>query len=493
MKDFLYVSIASLLIYFCSQSLFAATSEQNYASREPQRKEYAAAMQKTHEMLDRSIAAASSNGSVTQTGSASSTVSDGSKVSGSGSVTKPISGKDVGKTITDRLGKAKALGKATLPSFLGSAALSALLSAVGWVMDEGGKVTKPHDTSGDCGNGSSCSSSSSLYQLGTGEKFSTGQAACDYFLKKNDKTFGTVLPTIRYKNDLCTLHGGSNKYSGNVAANANKIQNPHYDSSAPSPQPQNVPDDELAEKINNYVTNNSTTNITNNIVNNAYSYDNSNGQTASDPTNSLATAASNDIAKEMTNAATSNNGTSTTTSNGKTVIAAIDPDSTGNITQNPTDPNNPTSPQSSSLTLPAFCSWASIVCDWYVSWKESDKVYKDHIEKTEEHQTSEKSFWQTVKDWFTWSRDDSDLPEKDDSELDVTTPFEEKKKDISWAAECPAPLYETVSFHGYTTQLKVQDYSFLCSIDWIIKPFTIGLASVLSIFIIFGFNRGSED
>lgn len=150
------------------------------------------------------------------------------------------------------------------------------------------------------------------------------------------------------------------------------------------------------------------------------------------------------------------------------------------------DPDgNPTGGSSISLQFPLFCSWASKMCEWYDDWKSSDKVYKEHM-------TEEKSFWDKVKEWFDWSKNEDGLPDRDDSELIVEPQFEEKKVAINWSAECPAPKYEMVSLHGYTAQVKVQDFSFLCSLDWLIKPFTIGFASILSIFIIFGFQRGTE-
>ena len=146
---------------------------------------------------------------------------------------------------------------------------------------------------------------------------------------------------------------------------------------------------------------------------------------------------------------------------------------------------NPTGGSSLSLQFPLFCSWASKMCQWYDDWKSSDKVYKEHM-------TEEKSFWDKVKEWFDWSKNEDGLPDRDDSELTVEPQFEEKKVDINWNPECPAPKFETVTLHGYTAQVKVQDFSFLCSLDWLIKPFTIGFASILSIFIIFGFQRGTE-
>jgi hypothetical protein len=157
--------------------------------------------------------------------------------------------------------------------------------------------------------------------------------------------------------------------------------------------------------------------------------------------------------------------------------------STTNTTTTDTETNTTTS--SGSFNLPSFCDWAASVCEWYDDWKKSDQAYKEHM-------TEEKSFWEKVKEWFDWSKSEDGLPNKDDSELIVEPQFEEKKVDINWSAQCPAPQYETVSLHGYTAQVKVQDFSFLCSLDWLLKPFTIGFASILSIFIIFGFQRGTE-
>lgn len=160
-----------------------------------------------------------------------------------------------------------------------------------------------------------------------------------------------------------------------------------------------------------------------------------------------------------------------------------------------TDPTTgePTGGQSISLQFPIFCEWAHTMCKWYDDWKASDKVYKDHMTKTEEHQTQEKGFWQSVKDWFEWTKDDTELPDRDESDLNTTVDFEEKNISLNVSPLCPLPTFETITLHGVTSQVKTSDYTYICQLDWLIKPFTIGFATIMACFILFGFNRGSEE
>jgi len=165
-------------------------------------------------------------------------------------------------------------------------------------------------------------------------------------------------------------------------------------------------------------------------------------------------------------------------------------DSTGSTTTNPETGEQTTNTE---FHLPPFCSWAFTVCEWYEKWQKTDTKVNEHLDRTKEHQEEEKGFWQTVKDWFDWSKDDSDLPDRDDSDLDASVEFEEKKVSINVSAQCPAPTYETVSLHGVTAQVKTSDYSYICNLDWLIKPFVLGFSMVSACFILFGFQRGGDD
>lgn len=121
--------------------------------------------------------------------------------------------------------------------------------------------------------------------------------------------------------------------------------------------------------------------------------------------------------------------------------------------------------QSISLQFPLFCSWASKMCQWYDDWKESDQVYKDHMTKTEDHQGQEKSFWQTVKDWFDWTKEepepepDEQQPEPDDQGI-FTRTFDTS---FSLSKECPPDI--PINFEStYLTGSYTFSMNWLCII-----------------------------
>jgi hypothetical protein len=123
--------------------------------------------------------------------------------------------------------------------------------------------------------------------------------------------------------------------------------------------------------------------------------------------------------------------------------------------------------QSISLQFPLFCSWASKMCQWYDDWKASDKVHQKFEEDVKNHQTEEKSFWQTVKDWFDWTKEepepepDEQQPEPDDQGI-FTRTFDTA---FSLSKECPPDIpysFETQYFSG----------SFNLNMGWLCLIFT---------------------
>lgn len=131
-------------------------------------------------------------------------------------------------------------------------------------------------------------------------------------------------------------------------------------------------------------------------------------------------------------------------------------DSTGEGSSKPEiDPETgqATGGQTFTFKFPPFCEWAYKVCDWYDDWKKSDKVYKDHMTKTEEHQTQEKTFWQSVKDWFDWTKEPLDEePDSEEEETDTQGIFERTfDTSFSLSNECPPDIpfsLETYFFSG---------------------------------------------
>lgn len=167
---------------------------------------------------------------------------------------------------------------------------------------------------------------------------------------------------------------------------------------------------------------------------------------------------------------------------------------TGGETSNTekTDPVTGEKITEGTFNLPKFCDWAMTVCEWYEGWKKTDVKVNQHIDDTKQHQTEEKSFWQSVKDWFNWTKED-DLPEKDETDLKVETPLELQNYSVSWNEQCPESQTVNVGFHGIEKEITIINWAFVCSMDYIIKPAVIAFASLSGLYIILGTHRRESD
>ncbi len=141
--------------------------------------------------------------------------------------------------------------------------------------------------------------------------------------------------------------------------------------------------------------------------------------------------------------------------------------------------------QSISLQFPVFCTWASSMCKWYDDWTKSDKTYKDHLEK-------EKTFWEKVTDFFDWFKDD-ELPEKDKDDQDQEDLITLQKVDISWGAQCPTPEKFTFELAGESVEISILNFDYICPYAPIIKPVVIFGASLEALFILSGIRRNGGD
>lgn len=385
---------------FSCQSVFAISGKDavHYMSREPQRQAYAKAQAQAQASTLSRIASGSSgtgvNKSVISQINGSSTVPDGSKVSGGGSVTKPVNPSSVAKTMVGRLEKAKAFGKASLPSFVGSAVLTALVHAVGGSQDDDGSISTPVKPDP---NGEATPSVKSGWRVvlssGSNKYYNSPDSAyvawcssfsCD-FTKSNYQPQGndSIYMTAR-SSDNVYLGGATSTYA------PNPIYDPDY--ALPSVP---VSGSSLESMIQNYINNNDNS-ITNNIINNAYSYDSSNGATPSSDTNTLAVDAHKDISDAITKASTAPYNASIPTKGyymitygEKTVEGWVDAspstgtsssDTTNTVTNSDGSTSTETGTSSSEFTFPAFCDWASIVCD-FIDWvKEDDDQEEEPIE-----------------------------------------------------------------------------------------------------------------
>ena len=315
-------------------------------------------------------------------------VESGAKAEVVAKVTQPADTGKAAKTLADRLGKAKDYakhaGKASIPSFLGGAAVQALVDGVGWVMDEGGKVTlKENDDAVACDDSSSCASFSHIWNLSHNSKsYSAPSTSACVSAIGGDGWWGKTLgkstgPTtgVCYGSD-----------SGHTIASFHRVANPNYSPSAPPPEKVEVTQEQLTEALKNALESNNPALAAAiaEAIKAAYSYDGSEGQDNS--TNTIAIGTANDMNEAVDRAfdnptpnATSDkpSGYYKITDGEKTIegyvttpdtSAKTDTETKTTTTTDPVTGNQTTTGTSTgSLQLPAFCDWAAIVCDW-IGW-----------------------------------------------------------------------------------------------------------------------------
>ena len=305
-------------------------------------------------------------------------VESGAKAEVVAKVTQPADTGKAAKTLADRLGKAKDYakhaGKASIPAFLGGAAVQALVDGVGWVMDEGGKVTK--HTGGSIDGYIYSDSHKADRSAWTVSSYDHVEA-CKAILNLSGKRYQS---STGYPNTACYFNHNGEQMRASMHA--------HRDNSPP--QTVEVQPAEIEQAVKNALeTNNpALAAAIAEAIKAAYSYDGSEGQDNS--TNTIAIGTANDMNEAVdrafdnpTSNATSDkpSGYYKITDGEKTVEGYVTtPDTKGKTetetkTTTTTDPvtgnQTTTGTSTGSLELPAFCDWAAIVCDW-INWTKEE-------------------------------------------------------------------------------------------------------------------------
>ncbi|WP_180077902.1 virulence factor TspB C-terminal domain-related protein [Acinetobacter sp. YH12208] len=152
--------------------------------------------------------------------------SNGSKYKQTVNVAVEVSKAEKAATIANRAKNmaeyAKKLGKASLPAFVGSAALTGLIEGIGWVMGEGGQITKAPDSLDD----SHLKNSSQYiwYYVFGGKRYSgySKESAC-------------------LKADLVPFGNSCKTQSGSMTISMNYMPNPDYISGSLPSEPSPIP------------------------------------------------------------------------------------------------------------------------------------------------------------------------------------------------------------------------------------------------------------
>lgn len=333
----------------------------------------------------------------------------GKKIRIEADVTQTANKAKVASTLTDRLKKAadyaKKSGKASIPAFVGGAAVQALVDGVGWVIDEGGKVTKEPDEDQKPINSYQkiwCWNHSPPKGCG-GSPASAGRATASLF-NLTYKSSEIIQPNLQAKITLEDSNGQSREIYVLYGSNEN------YDPNA-LVEPQEVTQEQLTEALKNALESNNPALAAaiSQAIKDAYTPEGKLVSIGDEQANGLAVDAA-DTARDAVNKAAKNTGTEPTSSGKpgyykitdgeKTVEGYVYPtEPTGTITPQPdtgtgTEPGTGTGTGTGTSTggatfeLPPFCDWAGIVCDfieWYKTEPEDDspELPEHELEKKE--------------------------------------------------------------------------------------------------------------
>lgn len=355
-----------------------------------------------------------------------------------------VKGSRVGTTINalkevDKYGAAKKfaseMGKGavryTAGAILIEMAMQEMLDGIGWIIDEGGKVTQkpkydvPVKVTDTCANGwgfgsSNVPISSVIRDYVKNNSRIAGQAGRDYYSSEIVGCNGFSNVVVEFKYKYCT----SNCSPANARTEPDdKTERKAFVSSTTnntSTQPESdpVPEAEMIEKIRQYFENPQSPQSKDLLIEQAvkpkgkasikWSDDPSSEQTIYSDNKKTAEKVldSNDpkgegLTKETPKIIDGTAGSADTTpkpDSGTGTNPNPNPDSgtDPNPNPNPTPNPNPNNGSSTSFNLPAFCDWASIVCGWIDWTKEepelegekldieeqdiTDYKYEDHVE-----------------------------------------------------------------------------------------------------------------
>jgi hypothetical protein len=405
---------------------------------------------------------------------------DGSKVKIGASVTKPVDTAKVASTLVDRLKNAKSyaknLGKASIPAFVGTAALHALMEGIGWVMDEGGDITRvdsnynPDGSLSEtnqylCYYGSEPRRANTIYQCGLQFIQYSGVVYTDSTIESCSQQGG-----CRFKIPI-----GNGQYGfDNYQVMAGTI--PRVDT-FPTNDPIPVSADEIETALKNALESNNPALATAiaEAMKSAYTQDNSEGQPKT--TNPLVADAQNDMQRAVDGALdtpTSTGGTAERpsgyykiTDGDKTIEGYVTPSDTSGqtntdtesttVTDSITGNQTTTGTSTGSIQFPAFCDWAGIVCDW-----------------------------------IGWTKEEPEEPKYDQPVLtEVQIPYAPFSI-ASFNAQCPVDMNLSLDLMGQN-QNFVLPMSPFCDFFSSIKPFVIALASFFAVRLLgnASFNSGN--
>lgn len=410
---------------------------------------------------------------------------------------------------------AKNLLKGGAAAAAAAAAMQLILDGVGWVIDEGGKVTKKPVVD------------NRYVWVGTsGKKHLDPSSACSdeasYLNKIYPKsTFTGQYSLVEEGLINCKIKIWSSDTPSDFLIV--RVDNPKYNPSLPPPENVPVSDGEMEDAFYNWFKNNPQS-ITDPVTTYIYSPKDSEGNALpKSPEGKDPSFGPNEITDEMmdnymehrdanlqnpyttsiqdstqTDTTQNPDGSKTTTTTNpdgsKTTTRTdtkTDPDTgeiTTTVTETTTMPDGSTStktetstqtkPQPETTELPAFCEYAATLCTW--------------MNRDTEHKADEKSLWEKITEWFDWTKENPDS-ENSDNEVDVEEPEEFdtsifSKDRFNVSKSCPVAETHTISLSGISVDFSF-DLTPICTVLEFARPALVACSYLYAAYIVIGAAR----
>lgn len=379
--------------------------------------------------------------------------------SGSYKVQIPVNSATLGSTI-----------KMMLKGGVAVAAITAFVEGVGWVIDEGSKVIKkpiPDD---------SLSSNSEYYWMNgsTPDHYSSSSDACSAFRDLLAKSYSSgfvssfrISPTSDLNSVSCYITFGFSPNSWENDYTVSRLKNPNYDPLKP-PQFKIISDSELGLEL---LGQGASPNPNSDLIQQAYN-----------PNNSI----SNAPAPKQTADALDNANPQPDKEPAGDTAPKPNVDTDGDGIPDTYDPNAP--PLGDKFQLPNFCEWAPSVCDFFTVQKQDNKEIKEN-QKLDTEQN--KTFFDSVKDFFNWTKETDDSKPDNTVNPQIPTPFDNSvftKDRFSVSRQCPAPEQHNISLSGVSVNFSF-DMTPLCTILEMARPALVACSYLYAAYIVIGAAR----
>lgn len=292
----------------------------------------------------------------------------------------PTSKTDIAKAYLARhKGAIKNLAKGGAYTFVGSAALGALIEGIGWVMDEGSQIIKSNNQNTLC----SSNDNKNCKYIYASNYYPDLDTTCSAIVKRqigdnNFENWGATITSCTLNNLNLTTNVYYSKLQFSSTYSDNLQLNPSYSpDSSSSNNP--VSDSDFQQAIQDQLTNAPNSDLSNQLATDAYTLQDTTGKATDSLSKADTTSGINDAAKTLVDAAKTAIANDANPQNAKLTSGSSGKAQTETETKNEDGTTGEPSKSSTNFQLPAFCDWASYVCE-FIDWVKEDPEQPESIE-----------------------------------------------------------------------------------------------------------------